>query len=326
MRIITTSKKWVNGTELSYYCFKVGDAVPAKWMGSTSDRAQVDKAFEYWKNLGIGLNFSQKSNPQEATIRIGFDTDSGSWSYVGRDILQNKDPLQRTMNFGWDLSDAYGHDTALHEIGHSLGLEHEHQNPVSGIVWNEAKVKAYFSGEPNNWNPTKIEQNILRHLNGSLVNASRWDPNSIMHYAFAPDLIDQPEQYREGLMPTGGLSPLDIGGIRELYPPIQEAPSPLAVGLSQLLQLKPGDSKRFGFSPSVTKTYEIATYGAADTVLVLFENNQNQWVQIAGDDDGGEDRNAKIRLKLVLGRQYEIGLRLYYAPAPTEVSIMVSSV
>ena len=27
-------------------------------------------------------------------------------------------------------------DTALHGIGHTLGLPHEHQNPNAGIVWD----------------------------------------------------------------------------------------------------------------------------------------------------------------------------------------------
>ena len=56
----------------------------------------------------------------------------------GRDVLNTRSPQERTMNFGWALTTAYGHDTALHEIGHTLGLEHEHQNPNAGISWNRA--------------------------------------------------------------------------------------------------------------------------------------------------------------------------------------------
>jgi len=68
------------------------------------------------------------------------------------------------MNFGWDLTTPYGRDTALHEIGHTLGFPHEHQNPNAGIVWDEDAVLDYFRGPPNNWNDQQINWNILRKL------------------------------------------------------------------------------------------------------------------------------------------------------------------
>lgn len=48
------------------------------------------------------------------------------------------------MNFGWPLDTPYGRDTAMHEIGHALGLEHEHQNPFAGITWDIDAVRRYF--------------------------------------------------------------------------------------------------------------------------------------------------------------------------------------
>ena len=55
-----------------------------------------------------------------------------SWSYIGRDILKSKLAPQNepTMNLGWDIT--RDRDAALHEIGHTLACEHEHQNPNSG--------------------------------------------------------------------------------------------------------------------------------------------------------------------------------------------------
>src|SRR5262249_13757272 len=114
--------------------------------------------------------------------------DDGSWSYIGTDILKYQD-LGRTMNYGWDLTTIWGHATALHEIGHTLGLPHEHQNPGAGIVWNEPKVYAYFSGPPDNWDHDTIFSNIIKKLRESDVEGSRWDPQSIMHYPFEPGLI-----------------------------------------------------------------------------------------------------------------------------------------
>jgi hypothetical protein len=42
-------------------------------------------------------------------------------------------------------------DTALHGIGHTLGLPHEHQNPNAGIVWDEKTVYTSLGGPPNSW-------------------------------------------------------------------------------------------------------------------------------------------------------------------------------
>ena len=174
-------KKWANYTVLHFHFMDS----PAHWRGSSTQKDAVRKAFSEWKDLGIGLEFEEVQDAEEAEIRIGFERGGGSWSYVGRDnIIHAVDPAERTMNFGWDLTTPYGADTALHEIGHAIGFPHEHQNPNSGIKWNEAKVNEYFSGPPNNWTPDKIRWNILRKLNAGEVDGSVWDKDSIMHYGF----------------------------------------------------------------------------------------------------------------------------------------------
>ncbi len=322
--IINISRKWVNGTKLKYYFFKgASDGSPDSWKGSAAQIATVKQSFAVWKSLGIGLEFEETNNKNEAQVRIGFQIGDGAWSYVGRDIIdQAPSPDERTMNFGWDISN--DQDTALHEIGHTLGFPHEHQNPNAGIVWNEEAVYTALSQPPNSWPRDKTFYNIIRKLPVTEVEGSTHDPNSVMHYPFGPGLILSPPQFRNGINPAGGLSAKDKEFAKKFYPPLVAADtSGLIVAQSQSLNIKAGEQRNFVFKPDRSRKYTIETFGETDMVMVLFEKTPTEEIYLSGDDDSGTDHNAKIQIRLIMGREYIIRVRLFYSGDEGSGAIMV---
>lgn len=323
--ILLGRNKWLNGTVLHYYFFNAGrDGSLAAWTAPDAQHAVVRAAFGGWKALGVGLEFQEVTAVSEAEIRIGFDQSDGSWSYVGRDILQAP-VTERTMNFGWDLAaDAYGMTTALHEIGHTLGMPHEHQNPFAGIVWNEQKVYDYLGGPPNNWPRETTFNNVLRKLDQNEVTGSHWDPNSIMEYAFPGGLIVTPAGFENGLRPPGDLSQVDKDSILAWYPTLGGAGSlPLLAPFTSVpTVLSPGQQVDYRIEPTATRNYEIGTFGASDAVLGLFESVDGSLRYVAADDDSGDDRNALIKQKLFMGRKYVVRVRCYYAQQSATTAVM----
>lgn len=330
--ILKSDRKWVNGTVLRYFFFnratdgervffEDGTSQFATWSGPEAQKEVVRKAFQKWKAQGIGLEFKETQARDDAEVRIGFMGGDGSWSYIGRDIL-TAGAGRRTMNFGWDIT--VDPDAALHEIGHTLGFPHEHQNPNAGIEWDEEAVYAALAKPPNRWDRTKTFNNIIAKIDPDTVQGSNWDPDSIMEYPFEPGLIKEPAQYRQGLTPAGGLSARDVTWAKTFYPPLDaKKDTQLEPFKSVQLRLADGEQRNFVIEPSATRYYQIQTFGISDTVIVLFEDQGGELRYKAGDDDSGTDTNAYLRVRLTKGRHYVLRIRLYYSDRPGETAVML---
>lgn len=313
-------KKWLNGTKLRYYFFE-----SSPYAGGNEQKDLVREGFGVWEDVGIGISFEEVTNITDAEVRIGFLRGDGAWSYVGRDVIDIPGQYERTMNFGWDLTrDSRGVDTPVHEIGHTLGFPHEHQNPFAGIVWDEEAVYNYFGGSPNNWSRETTYHNVLRKLPASAVAGSGWDPDSVMHYAFQAGLIVRPDEYQDGLQPELGLSDHDIEEVRRFYPPLTETRNPQLKPLElELLALSPAEQKNFSIEPPYTDEYTIQTFGRSDTVMVLFEDVDGQLRYVKGDDDSGTGLNARINTRLRQGTRYVLRIRLYLNYASGDTALMM---
>lgn len=121
------------------------------------------------------------------------------------------------MNYGWlddDTDKVEYNRVVLLEFGHRLGAIHEHQSPKGGIKWNLDKVYKYFGGPPNNRSKEDIDFNIVhKHLINHL-NATKFDPNSIMLYAFPGEFIVGGIATHENTKLSRG----DKRFIRKMYP------------------------------------------------------------------------------------------------------------
>lgn len=324
--IFGLDQTWVKGTVLKYYFFdkdtdtgylkdQHGQQHIVSWVGAPSQQNIVRKAFSTWKAVGIDLDFVEVNDRNQASIKIGFMEGDGSWSAVGTDCLiaQYKDPNARTMNFGWDLTNDF--DTALHEIGHALGMHHAHQNKNSGITWNEPGVIKYFKGHPNYWDEAQIRSNILDPLEVGNYKASVWDRDSCMQYPFEKGCIKEPTEYMtQPLIPGGGLSDLDKEWLRRTYPisEVKQERTPIHVLQSERLNIEHGDQANFPINVDETREYNIQLSGESDAVMVLRENTHAGWKQVAASNDSGTDSNAKIRMTLNKGTQYNLVIRLYW--------------
>lgn len=152
--------------------------------GSETQKNKVrEYAAEWSKYANMKFKFVETG---ASDIRISFKK-GGSWSYIGTSAAKHL--KQATMNFGWfdeNTTDEEFKRVILHEVGHALGLVHEHQSPNATIKWNKSVVIKYYK-DNFGWSANSVRANIFTKYSENQVNASDYDPESIMHYHIEED-------------------------------------------------------------------------------------------------------------------------------------------
>ncbi|KAJ7255630.1 hypothetical protein C8J57DRAFT_1075447, partial [Mycena rebaudengoi] len=152
--------------------------------GTVNQHNKVDQVVQEW-SLYANITFHHSTELQGTTVRITFNPDQGSWSFVG--TKNSSIPAgQATMNLGWIADTTNMADdergVILHEFGHVLGLLHEHESPArSGTIHlDENNVYAYYE-KTQGWNAATVKAQIIDVYNSTDVpNYSKLDLKSVM--------------------------------------------------------------------------------------------------------------------------------------------------
>ena len=152
----------------------------------------VQHARSWEEAANVRFNFLKSERLFDAHIRITMPASRVFQSYLGcQSVLLDRRLPSMTLGFTDDVlaSPMEIRRLVLHEFGHALGLMHEHQNPNGGLTFRIPEVYQYFR-RTQGWDERTVREQVITPSRiAELKNATRFDPDSIMLYAFPASIL-----------------------------------------------------------------------------------------------------------------------------------------
>jgi len=284
--VIETLKRWNPGQTLTV-AFRGGTPPLHKKIADVAiewtNYANLKFDFGLDSATGTFRTWSVSDTSFAADIRISFDR-PGYWSLVGTDsnALSIIDPGQASMNFGGyavALPSAW-QGTVLHEFGHALGFQHEHQHPVGGcdldFRWEDDPgylpnvdefgqfipdgdgkrpgIYTVLGGPPNRWPQAKVDHNLRQLSNTHAFMVSAFDSKSIMKYHFGEWMFRDGTNSHCFSQRNDVLSDLDKEGAKLGYPAAHDEMAS-SIETKKILLKRLIEDKRL--QPQMKEAYEL---------------------------------------------------------------------
>jgi hypothetical protein len=209
-QVMSLKSKWPDGALLDV-CFLDGSP--------ESERAFLDVLKEEVDLTNLKLSPAPRAcSNGDGQIRVSF-SQPGYWSFVGTEalLIPPPDPTLNLQGMGLDggwTDDMKG--TARHEIGHLLGLFHEHQHPDVDCGFKSDEEIAVLL----NWTLQQARTNFDKIKRDANIITGAYDPKSVMHYQLSPSFFVAGENARCYIESRNNvLSADDTQFLKDLYRP-----------------------------------------------------------------------------------------------------------
>jgi serralysin len=257
--IATTGKLWKKGSTINI-TYKDG---------SPEIQTEVEKyATEWTKYANINFKFYKtlKDIPKKesADIVITFNTQVNT-SAVGTDSKYvSKSDASMNLGILTDKNINTRRSIILHEFGHAIGLEHEHQHKNRTLEFDDSKIIDTCKSRIN-FTEEMCRMFIIQTIPSNEAYFSQYDLLSIMHYSLHSDFFKTAMEMRANL----SLSLTDKVEIAKMYPGRMTADQIIATHEAQEREMQEISTyKNCKLNESITEKMRPTDRGTVELVTI----------------------------------------------------------